>query len=68
MSFLAELHALFSAGKRHELEERRRLDLTRDEEGRGDPHRGPVDLDSGVIRIRRPGADAPDATARHVTP
>jgi hypothetical protein len=61
MSFLAELHALFSSGKRHELEEQRRLELTRDQETGGDPHRGPVDLDSGVVRIRRTEAADPDS-------
>ncbi len=52
MSFLGELHALLAPGKRHELEERRRLELTRDEEGMSDPHRGPIDLDSGVVQVR----------------
>jgi hypothetical protein len=52
MSFLGELHALLAPSKRHELEERRRLELSRDEEGSADPHRGPIDLDSGTVRVR----------------
>ena len=50
---------LFNPGARHREEEKRRLEWTRDEEGEGDPHRGPIDLDSGAVRIRVPaeGAD-----------
>ena len=33
----------------------------RDEEGEGDPHRGPIDLDGGTVQIRI--AAAPDVSA-----
>lgn len=45
---------LFAPSRRHVEEERNRLEWTRDEEGEGDPHRGPIDLDSGVVAIRPP--------------
>ncbi|WP_198035141.1 DUF6191 domain-containing protein [Streptacidiphilus rugosus] len=50
---------LFAPGRRHTEEERNRLEWTRDEEGEGDPHRGPIDLDGGHVVIRVP-QDAPD--------
>jgi len=43
---------MFVPSRRHVEEERNRLEWTRDEEGEGDPHRGPIDLDSGVVAIR----------------
>lgn len=49
--------------RRHREEERHRLEWTRDESGQGDPHHGPIDLDSGVVTIKASaGEDAdPDA-------
>ncbi|WFB07260.1 DUF6191 domain-containing protein [Streptomyces sp. LX-29] len=49
------IEQLFSPGRRHTEEERRRNEITLDETGSADPGRGPVDLDSGhvVIRPRR---------------
>lgn len=38
--------------RRHREEERNRLEWTRDQEGLGDPHKGPIDLDSGVVKIK----------------
>lgn len=55
---------MFLPSRRHVEDERNRLEWTRDEEGEGDPHRGPIDLDSGVVSIKAPGAGpaaAPDA-------
>lgn len=45
--------------RRHREEEQHRLEWTRDETGQGDPHRGPIDLDSGVVTIKAsPASDA----------
>ena len=49
---------MFVPSRRHVEEERNRLEWTRDEEGEGDPHRGPIDLDSGVVAIRATGEPA----------
>ena len=43
---------LFNPGARYREEEKHRLEWMRDEEGEGDPHRGPINLDSGVVQIR----------------
>jgi len=53
------LEELFVPGSRHTHEERKRLELTRDEEGSHGPGHGPVDLDSGHVVIRLPAASAP---------
>lgn len=47
------LHASVAPGKQHELDERHRVELVRDDEEDGAPPRGEVDLTSGVVRIRR---------------
>jgi hypothetical protein len=53
---------LFNPSERFRDEEKNRLEWMRDEEGEGDPHRGPIDLDSGAVRIRVPGVgDASEA-------
>lgn len=53
--------------RRHREEERHRLEWTRDETGQGDPHRGPIDLDSGVVTIKADadgdGRAVPDGTS-----
>ncbi|WP_377273224.1 DUF6191 domain-containing protein [Peterkaempfera sp. SMS 1(5)a] len=49
MSIVEEV---FFPSARHRQEERERLEWTRDDEGEGDPYRGPVDLDSGTVHIR----------------
>jgi hypothetical protein len=49
-----ELDALFSTGKRLELEERKSHTLMRDEEEAGAPPRTKVDLDRGTVRIVLP--------------
>ena len=46
---------MFVPSRRHVEDERNRLEWTRDEEGEGDPHRGPIDLDSGVVSIKASG-------------
>jgi hypothetical protein len=45
---------LFNPSARFRDEERNRNEWMRDDEGEGDPHRGPIDLDSGVVRIAPP--------------
>ena len=43
---------LFNAGGRHQTEESRRLENTREEEGQSEPGRGPIDLSSGMVVIK----------------
>ena len=43
---------LFVPGARHRDEERNRLALTREQDGEGEPHRGPIDLERGAVVIR----------------
>jgi len=69
---------LFVPGARHRDEERNRLALTREQDGEGEPHRGPIDLERGAVVIRvqpqpKPqppaGPDAdPDAAAPAAAP
>ncbi|WNI22301.1 DUF6191 domain-containing protein [Streptomyces sp. ITFR-16] len=44
---------LFAPGRKHAAEEQKRLELTRVDLGVGDPARGPIDLTSGKVVIRR---------------
>ncbi|SFY18153.1 DUF6191 domain-containing protein [Streptomyces atratus] len=53
---------LFAPGRKHTAEEQKRLELTRVDLGVGDPGRGPIDLASGKVVVRAPGAGA-DADA-----
>ncbi|WP_431042011.1 DUF6191 domain-containing protein [Streptomyces sp. P1-3] len=46
------IEELFAPGRKHTDDERNRLELTREDQGDGDPGRGPVDLDSGCVVIR----------------
>ncbi|MFH0242261.1 DUF6191 domain-containing protein [Streptomyces sp. HK10] len=50
------IEELFSPGRRHTDDERRRLENTRVEEGGHDPGRGPIDLSSGHVLIRARGS------------
>lgn len=43
---------LFAPSRKHEEDERNRLELTREDEGSSDPARGPIDLDSGAVVVR----------------
>ncbi|MFD9797178.1 DUF6191 domain-containing protein [Streptomyces sp. NPDC059070] len=52
------MNEIFAPGKRHEEEERRRLEITLDEVGDADPGRGPIDLASGTVTIRVPPREA----------
>jgi hypothetical protein len=48
---------LFNPGNGHRTEELRRLENTREEEAQGEPGRGPIDLNSGTVRIRVPAKE-----------
>ncbi|MFE6037134.1 DUF6191 domain-containing protein [Streptomyces sp. NPDC056452] len=48
---------LFAPGRKHTAEEHRRLELSRVDLGVGDPARGPIDLTSGRVTVRRPTTD-----------
>lgn len=56
---------LFSPGRKHTQDEQKRLALTREDVGDGDPGRGPIDLASGKVTVRRPSPA--DASADDVT-
>ncbi|MFI1565629.1 DUF6191 domain-containing protein [Streptomyces sp. NPDC020490] len=45
---------LFAPGRKHTRDERKRLELTREDVGDQDPGRGPIDLSSGKVVVRRP--------------
>jgi hypothetical protein len=45
---------LFAPGRKHTRDERNRLELTREDVGDNDPGRGPIDLESGKVVVRRP--------------
>ncbi|MFF2504622.1 DUF6191 domain-containing protein [Streptomyces sp. NPDC058067] len=51
---------LFSPGRKHTNEERKRLELTRVDLNDGDPGRGPIDLTSGKVVVRVPTQTPPD--------
>ena len=44
---------LFAPGRKHQRDEQNRLELTREDVGDGDPGRGPIDLASGKVVVRR---------------
>lgn len=48
---------LFAPGRKHTAEEQKRLELTRVDLGVGDPPRGPIDLSSGKVVVRRRDGD-----------
>lgn len=52
-----EIDALFSPGRRQQLEQQRVVELVRDEQAQGGPSL--LDVDGAVIRLR--GAETPDA-------
>ncbi|MFE5026135.1 DUF6191 domain-containing protein [Streptomyces sp. NPDC056656] len=53
---------LFSPGRKHTNEERKRLELTRVDLNDGDPGRGPIDLTSGKVVVRVHNQTPPDPT------
>ncbi|MGP9018601.1 DUF6191 domain-containing protein [Streptomyces sp. BR1] len=54
------MNEFFMPGKRHEEEERQRMEITLDEVGDADPGQGPIDLSSGIVLIRVPPKSEPD--------
>ncbi|MCT7357297.1 DUF6191 domain-containing protein [Streptomyces sp. 15-116A] len=48
---------LFAPGRKHTRDEKRRLELTREDVGDSDPSRGPIDLASGKVVMRPPSQD-----------
>ncbi|GAA0660441.1 hypothetical protein GCM10009535_44890 [Streptomyces thermocarboxydovorans] len=48
---------LFAPGRKHTRDERKRLELTREDVGDSDPGRGPIDLASGKVVVRPPSKD-----------
>ncbi|MFJ7267843.1 DUF6191 domain-containing protein [Streptomyces sp. NPDC099050] len=46
------IEELFSPGRGHTDEEKKRLELSRIDVNDGDPGKGPIDLDSGTVLIR----------------
>jgi hypothetical protein len=59
---------LFAPGRRHTRDEQNRLELTREDVGDGDPGRGPIDLTSGKVVVRRPDADPADEDPTEAVP
>ncbi|WP_405405551.1 DUF6191 domain-containing protein [Streptomyces sp. NBC_01104] len=55
---------LFAPGRKHTAEEQKRLELTRVDLGVGDPARGPIDLTSGKVVVRRRDGDGDDGADR----
>lgn len=51
---------LFAPGRKHEHDEQKRLELSREDVGDSDPGRGPIDLASGKVVVRRTEPAAPE--------
>jgi hypothetical protein len=52
---------LFAPGRKHTRDEQNRLELTREDVGDNDPGRGPIDLASGKVVVRRARTDPDEA-------
>ncbi|MDH6624024.1 hypothetical protein M2271_001821 [Streptomyces sp. LBL] len=52
---------LFAPGRKHTRDEQKRLELTREDVGNGDPGRGPIDLASGKVVVRPSTPDEEDS-------
>lgn len=46
------IEEIFSPGRKHADDEKKRLELSRVDVNDGDPGKGPIDLDSGTVLIR----------------
>lgn len=57
------LEELFAPSRKYTDDERNRLELFRDDEGNGDPARGPIDLASGKVVVRPQRTSPEDAPA-----
>jgi hypothetical protein len=53
---------LFAPGRKHTRDEQNRLELTREDVGDNDPGRGPIDLASGKVVVRRPEPSAEEGS------
>lgn len=51
---------LFAPGRKHTHDEQKRLELSREDIGDNDPGRGPIDLASGKVVVRRPNPNEAD--------
>ncbi|MFF9326912.1 DUF6191 domain-containing protein [Streptomyces sp. NPDC014776] len=54
---------VFAPGRKHTRDEQKRLELTREDVGDGDPGRGPIDLASGKVVVRPPRAETDEDAA-----
>lgn len=59
---------LFSPGRKHTNDERKRLELSRVDLNDGDPGRGPIDLTSGKVVVRPPSQEAAPETPAPAEP
>ncbi|QDY79165.1 DUF6191 domain-containing protein [Streptomyces qinzhouensis] len=62
------LDQIFAPGRKHTQDEQNRLELTRVDVGASDPARGPIDLVSGRVTVRRPGTPPDGRTPAESTP
>ncbi|WP_280880319.1 DUF6191 domain-containing protein [Streptomyces pseudovenezuelae] len=51
---------LFAPGRKHTHDEQKRLELSREDIGDNDPGRGPIDLASGKVVVRRANPNEAD--------
>jgi hypothetical protein len=59
---------VFAPGRKHTRDEQKRLELTREDVGDGDPGRGPIDLASGKVVVRPPRAETDQDAAEEDGP
>lgn len=59
---------LFAPGRKHTRDEENRLELTREDVGDSDPGRGPIDLASGKVLVRRPKGEETEDSAPSPSP
>jgi hypothetical protein len=59
---------VFAPGRKHTRDEQKRLELTREDVGDGDPGRGPIDLASGKVVVRPPRAETDEDAAEEDGP
>ncbi|RII15595.1 hypothetical protein DSC45_17340 [Streptomyces sp. YIM 130001] len=62
------IEELFSPGRKHTNEERKRLELTRVDLNDGDPGKGPIDLTSGRVVVRVPDQAPTERTSQAAAP
>ena len=62
------IEELFSPGRKHTNEERKRLELTRVDLNDGDPGKGPIDLTSGRVVVRVPDQAPAERSVQEAAP